>query len=82
MRASAWLFSIQSPYIDPRNHKTDYVSPDTPKFTNKFFLLNCTTDSKELRKVQKTLKNGKSPGLDRISNEMIKTSFENLKIYS
>ena len=37
------------------------------------------TNKKELITVIKRLKNGKAPGLDRVSNEMIKASFEILK---
>ena len=42
-------------------------------------LLNKMTSHQELKKILKILKNGKSPGIDRISNEMIKHSFEILK---
>ena len=42
-------------------------------------LLNKLTNCQELKKIIKLLKNGKSPGIDRISNEMIKHSFEILK---
>ena len=41
--------------------------------------LNELTNPQELRKILKKLKLGKSPGLDRVSNEMIKCSFEILK---
>ena len=40
---------------------------------------NKLTSHQELKKILKILKNGKSPGIDRISNEMIKHSFEILK---
>ena len=41
--------------------------------------LICSTNKKELITVIKNLKNVKAPGLDRVSNEMIKASFEILK---
>ena len=53
------------------NHKK--ISKENATFLNK--LTNC----QELKKILKMLKNGKSPGIDRISNEMIKHSFEILK---
>ena len=41
--------------------------------------LNKLTNCQELKKIIKLLKNGKSPGIDRISNEMTKRSFKILK---
>ena len=41
--------------------------------------LNMQFSIKELKKVLKKLRNGKSPGIDRISNEMIKASFDTLR---
>ena len=41
--------------------------------------LNLETNAKELRKYSRSLQKGESPGLDRILNEMIKSSFEALK---
>ena len=49
------------------------ISKDNSTFLNEL------TNPQELRKILKKLKLGKSPGLDRISNEMIKCSFEILK---
>ena len=42
--------------------------------------INKLTNNTELKKIIKILKLGKVPGLDRISNEMIKYSFDFLKI--
>ena len=39
-------------------------------------LINKITNVTEAKKIIKSLKNGKSPGLDRFSNEMIKHFFE------
>ena len=50
------------------NHKK--ISKENSLFLNKL------TSHQELKKILKILKNGKSPGIDRISNEMIKHSFE------
>ena len=41
--------------------------------------LNMPFSIKELKKVLKKPGNGKSPGIDRISNEMIKASFDTLR---
>ena len=41
--------------------------------------MNMPFSIKELKKVLKKLRNGKSPGIDRISNEMTKASFDTLR---
>ena len=46
---------------------------------DQFHCLNLETNSKELRKYSRSLKKRQSPGLDRMFNEMIKSSFEVLK---
>ena len=45
------------------------ISKEHNQFINKL------TSGAELKKIVKSLKNGKSPGIDRVSNEMIKRSF-------
>ena len=59
-------------------HSVNYgISVNTPKIGEmESSSLSNLTNFKELRKV---LKNGKAAGIDRISNEMIKASFDILK---
>ena len=59
------------------NHSPKTAKKKISKDNSTF--LNELTNPQELRKILKKLKLGKSPGLDRISNEMIKCSFEILK---
>ena len=65
--------------INKRNQTTPQkiVKKKIPKDNSTFS--NELINPQELRKILKKFKQGKSPGLDRISNEMIKCSFEILK---
>ena len=69
------FLAILTKGIKPLPKKTvkKKISKDNSTFLNEL------TNPEELRKILKKLKPGKSPGLDRISNEMIKCSFEILK---
>ena len=57
----------------PKTSQKRKISKDNSTFLNEL------TNPQEIRKILKKLKPGKSPGLDRISNEMIQCSFEILK---
>ena len=65
--------------INKRNQTTPQKTAKKKISKDNFTFLNELTNPQELRKILKKLKPGKCPGLDRISNEMIKCSFEILK---
>ena len=65
--------------INKRNQTTPQKTAKKKISKDNSTFLNELTNPQELRKILKKLKPGKSAGLDRISNEMIKCSFEILK---
>ena len=79
---SKWESFYSKLFKDPNSNNKSilltYQSKRKYQKKNSSFL-NKLTNCQELKKIIKLLKNGKSPGIDRISNEMIKHSFEILK---
>ena len=59
------------------NSKTNSTQPKIS--SEHLILINKLTNCAELKKILKLLKSGKSPGIDRISNEILKHSFSVLK---
>ena len=76
-----WQQFYQNLFTKAPEHSVNYdMSVNTPKIGEmESKSLNNLTNLKELRKVLKKLKNGKAAGIDRVSNEMIKASFDILK---
>ena len=76
-----WQQFYQNLFTKVLKHSVNYdMSVNTPKIGEmESSSLSNLTNFKELRKVLKKLKNGKAAGIDRVSNEVIKASFDMLK---
>ena len=67
-------------YNDLDNNRNTSLKNLTRISKKSIEFINKLTNNAELKKIIKVLKLGKAPGLDRISNEMIKYCFDFLKI--
>ena len=76
-----WQQFYQNLFTKAPKHSVNYdMSVDTLKIGEmKSSSLSNLTNLKELRKVLKKFRNGKAAAIDRVSNEMIKASFDILK---